>query len=95
MIITDEIVDYVAVLARLKLSDDEKAQVKNDLGDILGYMDLLNQLDTTDVEPMSHTFPINNVFRKDEVVPSFDRELILKNAPVRNEICFKVPKTVE
>lgn len=95
MKITEEMVEYVAILSRLKLSDEEKVQVQNDLGSIIDYIDLLNNVDTTDIEPMSHTFAIKNVFRKDEVQPSFDREELLKNAPKRDEESFIVPKTVE
>ena len=57
--------------------------------------DRLNTLDTDGIEPMSHAFPVRNVFRKDEVVPSVDRELILQNAPAKKDGSFKVPKTVE
>lgn len=95
MKITQEMVDYVAVLSRLKISDQEKLQVQNDLGSIIDYIDLLNNVDTTGVEPMSHAFAIKNVFRKDEIMPSFDREALLCNAPKRDEESFIVPKTVE
>jgi aspartyl-tRNA(Asn)/glutamyl-tRNA(Gln) amidotransferase subunit C len=95
MKITKEMVEYVAALSRLKLSDQEKTEVQKDLGSIIDYIDMLNNVDTTDIEPMSHTFAIKNVFRKDEVLPSFDREELLKNAPKRDEESFIVPKTVE
>ena len=95
MKITQEMVEYVAVLSRLKLSDQEKIEVQNDLGSIIDYIDLLNNVDTTDIEPMSHTFAIKNVFRKDEVAPSSDREALLSNAPKRDADSFIVPKTVE
>ena len=62
---------------------------------MLDYIDKLNQLDTTQVEPMSHVFSMNNVFREDVVTNRDDRDNILKNAPEQKEGAFKVPKTVE
>ena len=62
---------------------------------MLDYIDKLNQLDTTQVEPMSHAFSMNNVFREDVVTNGDDRDNILKNAPEQKEGAFKVPKTVE
>ena len=62
---------------------------------MLDYIDKLNQLDTTQVEPMSHVFSMNNVFREDVVTNGDDRDNILKNAPEQKEGAFKVPKTVE
>ena len=95
MKVTDELIDYVYTLARLSLSDDEKAKIKDEISKIIDYMDILNQVDTADVEPMSHVLPVTNVFRKDEVVPSYDRDAILANAPDSDEGAFRVPKTVE
>ena len=92
MKVTDELIDYVSSLARLSLSDDEKAKIKDEISKIIDYMDILNQVDTADVEPM---LPVTNVFRKDEVVPSYDRDAILANAPDSDEGAFRVPKTVE
>ena len=62
---------------------------------MLEYIDKLNELDTDGVEPMSHVFPVNNVFREDIVINGDDREEILKNAPERKDGAFVVPKTVE
>ena len=95
MEITREIIDYVAALSRLELTEDEKEREVRDLGSILGYMDKLNELDTSGVEPMSHAFPVRNAFREDEIRPSHDRNKLLANAPVKHEGCYKVPKTVE
>ena len=95
MNITPELVDYVSILSRLKLESEEKARMTGELEQIIGYMDILNQLDTTDIEPMSHTFPVKNVLREDEVVPSFPREELLSNAPVPDGEAYLVPKTVE
>lgn len=95
MEITDKLVTYVAELAHLKLEDAQREEAKADLAKMIGYVDKLSELDTEGVEPMSHAFPVTNVFREDVVKESFDRELILKNAPAAKEGCFLVPKTVE
>lgn len=93
--IDDELIQYLEELSRLTLTEDEAKKAKEDLTKILGYIDTLNQLDTDNVEPMSHPFPYTNNFREDEAKPSEDRELILKNAPQQKDGCFKVPTTVE
>ena len=95
MKITEEMVDYVSVLSRLKLPQEEKERMTGELEQILVYMDVLDGLDTSGVEPMSHVFPLKNVLRSDEVVPSGDRAELLANAPVPDEEAFLVPKTVE
>lgn len=95
MKITDELLDYVSSLARLALSPEEKAKTKAEIGKIIDYMEVLNTLDTTDIEPMSHVLPVTNVFREDTVAPSYPREEILANAPDGTESAFRVPKTVE
>ena len=94
-IISDETIEYVGILAKLELSEEEKEQAKKDMGDMLDYIDKLNELDTSSVEPMSHVFPVNNVFREDVVVNGDDRENILKNAPEEKDGSFAVPKTVD
>ena len=66
-IIDDETIEYVGILAKLELSGEEKEQAKADMGRMLDYIDKLNELDTEGVEPMSHLFPVTNVFREDEV----------------------------
>ncbi len=95
MKITDEMIDYISQLARLELSGEEKEKGKEEIGKIIDYMDTLNTLDTTDIEAMSHAFPVKNVFREDVVKPSVDRDIITLNAPQKKEGCFKVPKTVD
>lgn len=95
MKITDEMIDYIGILARLKLQDEEKETAKTELEKIINYMDTLNTLDTTGIEAMSHAFPVKNVFREDVIKPSVDREIITLNAPSKKDGCFKVPKTVE
>ncbi len=94
-IISDETIEYVGILAKLELSGEEKEQAKKDMGSMLDYIDKLNELDTAGVEPMSHVFPVNNVFREDEVTNGDDSEAILANAPAKKDGSFKVPKTVE
>ena len=93
--ISDETIEYVGILAKLELSEEEKEQAKKDMGSMLDYIDMLNQLDTSEVEPMSHVFSVNNVFREDVVTNGDDREDIIKNAPAQKEGSFKVPKTVD
>lgn len=94
-IIDDETIEYVGILAKLELSEEEKASAKKEMGLMLNYIDKLNELDTEGIIPMSHVFPINNVFREDVVENGDDRDNILKNAPEKKDGAFKVPKTVE
>ena len=94
-IISDETIEYVGILAKLDLSEAEKEEAKKDMGRMLLYIDKLNELDTTGVEPMSHVFPIQNVFREDVVTNGDDRDAILANAPKEYDGAFVVPKTIE
>ena len=94
-IISDETIEYVGILAKLELSDEEKEPAKKDKANMLDYIDTLNELDTSGVEPMSHVFPVNNVFREDVVTNGDDREEILANAPEAKEGAFVVPKTFD
>ncbi len=94
-VITDEMMDYVGILAKLELPEEEREQAKKDMGRMLDYIDLLNELDTSGVEPMSHIFPVRNVFREDVVRNEDEREQMLANAPAVKDGAYKVPKTVE
>ncbi len=94
-IISDETIEYVGILAKLELSGEEKEQAKKDMGSMLDYIDKLNELDTEGVEPMSHVFPVMNVFREDVVVNGDDREQMLANAPLKKEGTYMVPKTFD
>lgn len=94
-VISDETIEYVGILAKLELSDEEKEQAKKDMGSMLDYIDKLNELDTSGVEPMSHVFTVNNVFREDVVTNVDDREAILANAPEEKDGSFVVPKTFD
>lgn len=80
-IIDDETIEYVGILAKLALSEEEKEQAKKDMSDMLDYIDMLGELDTSNVEPMSHAFPVFNVFREDVVTNGDGSEETLANAP--------------
>lgn len=95
MRITEDLINYIGELSRLELSDEEKANAKNDLTDILNYMDKLNELDTSGIQEMTHTFSVTNRFRKDEVENHDQRKEMLSNAPESKGDYFKVYKTVE
>ena len=82
----------MATLARLALGDEEAAGLGRQLSQILTYVQTLNELDTSQVEPTSHVVPMANVWREDDVAPSCDREAILANAPDRAGEFFRVPK---
>jgi aspartyl-tRNA(Asn)/glutamyl-tRNA(Gln) amidotransferase subunit C len=88
-------VEYVARLARLTVSDEEKSEFAVQLNDILTYMDKLNELNTKDVEATSHVVPVKNVLRSDEVRQSLPREPSLGNAPEREKDFYKVPRIIE
>ncbi len=92
-IISDETIEYVGILAKLELSGEEREQAKSDMGRMLDYIDKLGELDTTGVEPMSHVFPVQNVFREDVVTNGDEREALLANAPEQKDGMFVVPKT--
>lgn len=94
-VISDETIDYVGILAKLELSPEEKEAAKKDMASMLDYIDKLNELDTTGVEPMSHVFPVNNVFREDVVVNPDGSQDTLANAPECRDSAFVVPKTVD
>lgn len=93
--ITLETIDYVAILAKLDLTPEEKLQAQKDMSNMLDYIDKLNELDTTGVEPMSHVFQVTNVFREDVVANGDDSAAILSNAPASKQGMFQVPRTVE
>ncbi len=88
-------VSRVAFLARLELSEDEKARLTTDLNGILSQFARLQELDTQDVPPTSHSLPLQNVFREDEVRPSLSREAATANAPEKRDGNFIVPQIME
>ncbi len=94
MKITVSDTEHVAKLARLDLSEQEKKRYTQSLNDILGYMEVLNRVDTTGVEPTAHVLKLQNVFREDTIRPGLDKKLALDNAPEQENGCFKVPRIV-
>ena len=92
--ISDETIEYVGILAKLELSEEEKEAAKKDMEQMLDYIDTLNELDTTGIEPMSHVFPVNNVFREDVVTNGDGTKQTLANAPEQKDDSFVVPKTI-
>jgi aspartyl-tRNA(Asn)/glutamyl-tRNA(Gln) amidotransferase subunit C len=88
-------IKYVAHLARLQLTPDEEKKLGAQLGHILGYIEKLNELDVTGVEPTAHAVPLVNVTRPDEIAPSLSNEEALRNAPAQANGLFIVPKIVE
>ena len=85
----------VARLARLELSEEEEARIAEDLGQMLDYVAVLNELDTDNVLPTAHVLPISNVFREDTVMPSLPQAEALANAPSSGHGHFRVPKVIE
>ncbi len=94
MQITPELIKYLESLARITLTEEEEKKVGAQLQDILTYIDMLNELDTEGIEAMSHSFPITNVLREDEVKPSMTPQEITANALESSDGAFVVPKTV-
>ena len=95
MEITADLIAYLESLGRIRLSEAEKDKTKTDLGAILAYIDKLNELDTTGVQPLSHALTMTNVFREDVITNGSMRDAILANAPDSKDGSFKVAKTVE
>ena len=92
--IDDATIEYVGIVEKRELSGEEKEQAKKDMESMLDYVDKLNELDTSSVEPMSHVFPVKNVFREDVVTNGDGSEATLSNAPSMKDSGFKVPKTI-
>ena len=88
-------IKYVANLARLKLTQEEEQKLGSQLGNILGYIEKLKEVNVDKIEPTAHAFPLINVFRQDEVRPSLPHEDALRNAPSKSGGLFVVPKIVE
>jgi aspartyl-tRNA(Asn)/glutamyl-tRNA(Gln) amidotransferase subunit C len=91
MSLSREQVEKVSLLARLRLSETELETLTAQLGQVVDYMDLLGELDTENVEPMAHAVEISNVFRDDELQPSFDRAEMLARAPHADGEFYLVP----
>jgi len=82
-------------LARIELKPDEELRLAPQLGEVLGYVDKLKELNVDDVEPTAHASPLSNVLRKDELADSLCRDDVLRNAPESSNGLFVVPKIVE
>ena len=95
MSLTVDDVRYIAALARLRFSEDEERHLAEQMSEILDYMDKLNELDTTDVPPMSHVLDLYNVFREDAARQRITTEQALRNAPDADSDYFRVPKVIE
>jgi len=94
-VISDETIEYVGILAKLSLTDEEKENAKKDMGAMLDYIDKLSELDTSSVEPMSHVFDVHNVFREDVITNGDNSEEMLKNSPEEKDNMYMVPKTFD
>ena len=90
--ITIQDVEHVAKLARLEITDEEKVKFSKQLGDVLKYVEQMNEVDTTNVEPLSHVVDFNNVMREDEIHYDCSKEELMMNAPEEENGFFKVPK---
>ena len=95
MKICAEEIKKIALISRLNVEDDQIETVGKQLNDILAYMDLLNQVDITDVQPTVHAIPLHNVMRDDVPQPSLPNEKALQNAPEPENGYFKVPKVIQ
>ncbi len=95
MEISNEMIGYIAALAKLKLSGQREQELRRDLEGILNHIEILKELDLRAEEPMSHAFANTNFFREDIVHPSMNRDELLSNAPRQKDGCFQVPKTVD
>lgn len=94
MDVNDELVDKLARLARLEFHDADKEEIKNDLQKMISFIDKLNELDTTGVEPLLHLSENVNSLRDDVIQGSVSREDAFKNAPLHDGKFFKVPKVI-
>ena len=90
--ISEKEVRHVAKLARLELTDEEVEKYSKQLGDILKYVEKMNEIDTEGIEPMPHAIPLYNVMREDIVKYEETKEELMKNAPYEEDGFFRVPK---
>ena len=94
-IIDDAVMENVEILAKLALTPTEREKAREKMQEMLDYMDKLNELGTEGIEPLAHTFPVENVFREDIVTNGDNREAMLLNAPKSKDGQYQVPKTVQ
>ena len=95
MKISEHEINTVASLSRLKIRAEEAQEVSSQLDKFLTYVENLQAIDTTHIEPTTYALPMQNIFRADEVKPSLPRELALSNAPLAEDGYFKVPRVLE
>ena len=95
MKITTDEVKYVANLARLNVSEAEADKLAAEMGDIIAFADQLSEIDTQGIEPTNHAIRVENVLREDTVMPSYERDELIANAPEKRAGCFMVPRVVE
>ena len=95
MAVTKKDVEHIAKLAKLKFSEPEKEKLKGELNKVLEYIDKLDELDLTNVEPLENMNETENVFREDDVKPCLTKEEALRNAPSKTDNFFKVPKVLD
>ena len=95
MKVTEKDIKTVASLSRLRKNEEESGEVMEQLDRFLNYVENLQSVDTSKIEPTTYALPMQNVFREDEVKPSLDRELALSNAPLKEDGYFKVPRVLE
>lgn len=95
MIVNDALIEKLAHLSRLELKEEEKEEMKIELEKMIGFIDKLNELDTTGVEPLLHMSENVDIFRNDEVKGQISNEEVFKNAPLHDNSFFKVPKVIK
>jgi len=95
MKVNDALINKLANLSRLEFEDEEKEDIKNDLEKMIGFIDKLNELDTTGIQPLLHMTDNVNVFRKDKIQGEISRDEVFKNAPLHDNEFFKVPKVIK
>lgn len=95
MKISKEMVKHIALLSRLELKEEEIELYQDQLSRILDYIEKLNEVETSDVEPTSHVLSLSNVFREDKVISTLSRDEALRNAPDSTEKFFRVPKIID
>ena len=94
MDVNDTLIEKLAHLSRLEFGEAEKREIKNDLEKMIGFIDKLNELDTTGVALLLHMSENVNILRKDEVNGEIDKEDVFRNAPLHDNDFFKVPKVI-
>ncbi|AFH49749.1 aspartyl-tRNA(Asn)/glutamyl-tRNA (Gln) amidotransferase subunit C [Ignavibacterium album JCM 16511] len=95
MSVTKKEVEKIAELAKLRFNEEELENFTHQMNEILKYMEKLNELNTDNIQPLSHPIEATNVFRNDELKPSITTEDALRNAPLADEKYFKVPKVIQ